>query len=388
MDAEQRTIMHLDLDAFFCSVEVLNNQELRGKPLVIGGSSDRGVVASASYEARKYGVRAAMPMRLARQLCPEAQVLSGDMEKYTYYSDLVTEIIAERAPLYEKASIDEFYLDLTGMDKYIGNLKWSSELKTRIVQETGLSLTYALSVNKLVSKMASNEVKPQGVEWVAAGRVKGYLEPLNVQKIPGVGSQTYQQLASLGVRTIRVLRQIPLKLLEKEFGGGLGRTLHEKSFGRDPQPVVPYRAQKSLSHEHTLHEDTTDLSVLMTLLTGLTEQLGFQLRSDKKVTSCIAVKIRYSDFNTVSRQRKISYTSHDPALLAVARELLLELYDRRQRIRLVGVRFSHLAYGDHQINLFSDAGKIIDLHQAMDTVRAKYGRRAVMRGASYQDRCS
>jgi len=377
-----RTILHMDLDAFFCSVEELRNSQLRGKPLIIGGG-DRGVVASASYAARAYGVRSAMPMRLARERCPEAIVIKGDMEQYSYYSDLVTEVIAEKAPLYEKASIDEFYCDLSGMDKYVGCAQWSAELKTRIVRETGLSLTYALSVNKLVSKIASNEVKPAGVTEVAARQVPAYLSPLHVQKIPGVGVRTYQQLTSLGVRTIRVLRQIPIKLLEKEFGQHLGRSLHDKSYGRDNQPVVASRAQKSMSHEHTLTEDTTDLALLARLVHGMVERLGFQLRSEKKVTSCVTVKIRYSDFNTINRQRRIAYTSHDPALIAVATELLQQVYDRRQRVRLVGVRFSNLVYGDHQINLFEDSGKIIDLHQAMDKIRSKYGHQAVRRAASF-----
>ena len=381
--ALMRTVMHLDMDAFFCSVEVRKNSALQGRPLIIGGHPDRsqsgrGVVASCSYEARRYGVHSAMPMRTALQRCPEATVISGDTEAYAYYSQMVTDIIAEAAPCFEKASIDEFYCDLTGMDRYIGCVKWSGELGKRIVRETGLSLSYAVSLNKLIAKMGTSSVKPHGRLHVPARSAPDYIAPLSVRKIPSLGQRTYERLTTMGVRTIRVLRQIPLRHLEKEFGQP-GRSLHQKARGIDLSPVVPYRERKSISTEKTLSVDTTDLPELHARLVRMTERLSFQLRQQGKVTSCVSVRLRYADFNTVSRQRRIFYSAHDATLLAVVRELFDQLYDRRLLVRMIGVRFSGLVAGHHQINLFEDTAKVVSLYSAMDAIRARYGVDAVRR---------
>lgn len=382
-NATDRTILHLDLDAFFCTVEVLRNCELKGKPLIIGGATDRGVVASASYEARHFGVRSAMPMSLALRLCPQAIVISGDSEIYLKYSTLVTQVVADKVPLFEKASIDEFYCDLTGMDRYIGCCRWAGELYQQIVKETGLSLSYAVSVNKLVAKVGSNQVKPQGSTYISSTEVVDFLSPLNVRKIPGVGTQTYQRLSSMGVRTVKVLQQIPVKRLEREFGEVLGVGLHEKSWGIDGSPVVAYREQKSISQEHTFTQDTTDMQQLRATLLRMTEKLCFELRQKGKVTSCVMVKLKYADFNTVSKQRKVLYCSHDPTLISLVHALFDQLYERRVLIRLVGVRFSGLVQGDHQIDLFQDATKLISLHQAMDRIRSRFGTNAITRAASF-----
>ena len=373
-----RTILHLDMDAFFCSVEILKNSALQGRPLIIGGQSGRGVVASCSYEARHYGVHSAMPMRTALQRCPEATVISGDTQAYRRYSQLVTDIISETAPCFEKASIDEFYCDLTGMDRYIGCVKWSGALGKRIVKETGLSLSYAVSLNKLIAKMGTSAVKPHGRLHIPARSAPDYIAPMSVRKLPSLGQQTYERLTRMGVRTIRVLRQIPLLHLEKEFGKH-GSSLHQKAQGIDLSPVVQYSERKSISTEKTFSIDTTDTRELYAHLIGMTEKLCFQLRQQGKVTSCVSVRIRYADFNTVSRQRRIFYTAQDDGLIATVRELFDQLYERRLLVRLVGVRFTGLVAGHHQINLFEDTTKVINLYAAMDAIRSRYGAQAVQR---------
>lgn len=213
-----RSILHLDLDSFFVSVEVLKNSALKGKPLIVGGTSNRGVVAACSYEARAFGVHSAMPIRMALRLCPQAIILRGDHDSYIKHSEQVTEIIDERAPLFEKSSIDEFYLDLTGMDKYFGCMKWSTELRQTIIKETGLPISFGLSINKIVSKVGTNEAKPNGTIEIPQGVERSFLAPLSTNKMPGIGKETYKRLSFMGVRTIKILSEIPIKLLEREFG--------------------------------------------------------------------------------------------------------------------------------------------------------------------------
>jgi DNA polymerase-4 len=374
-----RSILHLDLDAFFVAVEQLRNDDLRGKPLIIGGSSNRGVVASCSYEARAFGVRSAMPMKQALQLCPDALVLKGDMEVYSKHSSLVREVIAEQAPLFEQASIDEFYLDLTGMDKYIGCWRWSTELRERIIRETGLPLSLGLSVNKTVSKVGAGEVKPNGTKLVPAGMEKDFLAPLPVGKIPSIGRETERRLALMGVRNCQTLSEVPPRLLEREFGKH-GLLMWKKANGRDDSPVVPYREQDSISTERTFHADTIDLRYLHDQIRYQTSQLACELRTLGKLTACVTVKLRYSDFNTFTKQTKIPYTAHDTILTENALTLFDRLYERRQAIRLVGVRFSELVHGSSQLNLFDDMEKEGHLLEAMDKIRKRFGKDAVRRG--------
>lgn len=373
-----KSIVHIDLDSFFVSVERLKNPGLIGKPVIIGGSSTRGVVASCSYETRQYGVRSAMPSTLARQLCPHALFIKGDMESYSQYSDLVTEIIKDKSPLFEKASIDEFYLDLTGMDRFFGCYKWTSELKKYIIKESGLPLSFCLAINKLISKMGAGEFKPDGSAEIQAGTEKDFIAPLSVQKIPGVGKVTTYQLFGMGIKTIRKLREIPPRYLEKEFGK-YGISLYKKANAEDDSPVEPYSEQKSLSTENTFDVDTTDIYYLNTVMIKMTESLAFQLRSMNKLTGCISVKIRYTDFQTTSRQKRIPYASADAGLIETVQELFKALYDRRQLIRLVGVRFSHLVHGNHQIDLFNDTASSISLYQAIDEMKKRFGPEAVTR---------
>ncbi|MCC6726986.1 MAG: DNA polymerase IV [Saprospiraceae bacterium] len=375
----QNAVAHLDLDAFFASVEVLKNSALKGKPLIVGGMSDRGVVASCSYEARKFGVRSAMPVKMALRLCPDALVMRGDHDEYSRQSKIITDIIDEEAPLFEKASIDEFYLDLTGMDKYVGCWKWSQELRQKIMRETGLPMSLGLAVNKLVSKVGTGEAKPNGAKLVENGMEKAFLSPLSIRKIPSVGKETYQKLSTMGVRQVGVLAQIPPKLLEREFGKH-GVSLWKKANGIDNSAIVPYHDRQSISTERTFQTDTIDLRFLKDQLTDMVSRLAFDLRSQKKLTSCVSVKIRYTDFNTYSLQRTIPYTAHDGPLLAQVKELFEKLYQRRQLVRLIGVKFSNLVHGHSQMSLFDDTQEASNLLQAMDKIRQRFGERAVFRG--------
>lgn len=374
-----RAVLHLDLDAFYVAVERLRNDNLRGKPLIIGGNSQRGVVASCSYEARAFGVRSAMPMRQALQLCPDAIVIRGDMEAYSTHSGLVRAVIEEQAPLFEQASIDEFYVDLTGMDKHIGCWKWSTELRERIIRETGLPLSFGLSVNKTVSKVGAGEVKPNGTQLVPAGTEKAFLAPLPVGRIPSVGRETERRLALLGVRTCQTLSELPPRLLEREFGKQ-GLTLWKKANGQDDSPVVPYREQDSISSERTFHADTIDLRFLQDEIRRQTAQLAYELRHLGKLTACVTVKLRYADFNTFTRQTRIPYTAQDGFLTEQALALFERLYERRQAVRLLGVRFSELVPGSSQLNLFDNTEKESRLLEAMDKIRDRFGKGAIGRG--------
>ncbi len=374
----RRSIIHMDLDSFFVSVERLINKKLIGKPVVIGGISGRGVVSSCSYEARKYGVHSAMPMKMVRQLCTDAIVVRGDMDLYSKYSNVVTSIIAERAPVYEKASIDEHYIDLTGMDRFFGCLKWAHDLRREIIKETGLPISSGLSVNKTVSKIATGEAKPNGEKEVPDSLIKPFLNPLSISKIPMVGEKTFHLLRSMGVATIGTLSQIPLEMMEKVLGKN-GIDIWKKANGIDYTPVIPYWEQKSISSERTFDVDTTDLALLNNTLVGMVEKIAWELRKDQKLTSCITVKIRYSNFDTHTLQQRIPYTSFDHKLIELAKSLFTRLYQRRMLIRLIGVKFSHLVQGTPQLNLFEDTPEMVRLYQAMDKMRQRYGKRAVER---------
>jgi len=372
----EHLITHMDLDTFFVSVERLLNRELVNKPILIGGVSDRGVVASCSYESRMFGVHSGMPMKMARILCPEAITLRGNTANYSKFSEMVTEIIKEDVPLYEKASIDEFYIDMTGMDRFFDSYKMAVELRERIIRETHLPISFGFASSKTVAKMATNEVKP-GKLRIETGQEKPFLAPLSVKKIPMVGDKTYQTLFSLGLRRIRTVQEMPIKLMEKALGLS-GVSIWKKANGIDNSPVIPYSERKSISTERTFERDTINVSKLRGIITAMIENLTFQLRKGEKLTSCITVKIRYSDFNTHTKQVRIPYTAADHLLIPKALDLFEKLYNRRLLVRLVGVRCSHLVGGGYQINLFDDAEEMINLYQAMDHVRKRYGDRSVM----------
>jgi len=369
---KNRTIVHMDMDCFFVSVSCLMDARLKGKPVLIGGSSDRGVVAACSYEARAYGIHSAMPMKNAKRLCPEAVIVRGDYEQYSKYSDMVTDIVKESVPLYEKSSIDEFYMDLTGMDRFFGCYQLASELRQRIIKETGLPISFGMSPNKTVSKIATDEAKPNNQLKIDVGFEKSFLAPLSVKKIPMIGEKTYHLLRTMGVEKVYTLQQMPVELMAKAFGEN-GISIWRKANGEDDSPVVPYNERKSLSSEETFENDTIDIANIKSLLIKMTEKLAYQLRSSNKLTACVTVKIRYSNFDTHTMQCRVAYTASDHLLIPKVKELFDKLYERRMLIRLVGVRFSHLVGGGQQINLFEDSEEIIRLYQAMDKMRQRYG---------------
>jgi len=378
----QRSIVHMDLDTFFVSCERLIDSRLNGKPVLIGGTSDRGVVASCSYEARKFGVHSAMPMRMAKQLCPEAIILRGNTGIYTKYSQLVTDIIKDTVPLYEKSSIDEFYIDLTGMDRFFGCQQIASDLRSKIIRESGLPISFGLSLNKTVSKIATGEAKPNNEITILSGNEKAFLAPLSVRKIPSVGEKTYRTLCDLGVKKIASIQDMPMEIMQKVFGVN-GVSIWKKANGIDTSPVVPYRERKSISTERTFDKDTIDVQKLEGLMTAMAENLVFQLRRGNKLTACITVKIRYSDFQTYTLQKQIPYSAADHLVLPIVLELFRKLYNRRMLVRLIGVRFSHLVEGGHQIGLFENP-TTIKLYQAMDHIRERYGDRSIMRASGFE----
>ncbi|MFT5215083.1 MAG: DNA polymerase-4 [Glaciecola sp.] len=378
-----RSIVHMDLDTFFVSCERLLDSRLIGKPVLIGGTSDRGVVASCSYEARKFGIHSAMPMRMAKMLCPEAIILRGNSGVYTNFSKDVTDVIKESVPLYEKTSIDEFYIDLTGMDKFFGCHKLASELRQRIIKETGLPISFGLSINKTVSKIATGEAKPNNEIHIVSGTEKLFLAPLSVRKIPMVGNVTYKALCDLGVKRIKTVQEMPMELMHKVLGKN-GLVIWKKANGIDNSPVVQYHERKSISTERTFNKDTTDVAKLKSIIIAMAENLAYQLRRGNKLTACVTFKIRYSDFQTYTQQQRIPYSAMDHNIIPVVLDLYRKLYNRRLLVRLIGVKFSHLVEGGHQINLFEDEEKLLHLSQAIDKMRERYGDRAVVAAAGME----
>lgn len=374
-----RAISHMDLDTFFVSCERLKNSDLVGKPLIIGGG-DRGVVASCSYETRYFGVRSAMPIKMALRLCPEAKVIRGDMEMYSNMSHTVTEIIQEKVPVLEKASIDEFYLDLSGMDKFFGCYQWTTEIAEAVRKNTGLPISFALSINKTVSKIGTGESKPIGKLEIPEQKIRAFLNPLSVKKIPMVGNVTFQLLSRLGVRNIQTLSEMPVDVLHRLIGKN-GQELWKKANGIDETPVVPYSERKSISKENTFSQDTIDINGIKSILSGMVEQLCFQLRQEKWLTSTVVVKIRYSNFDTETKQYRIPYTSSDHTLLRYALELFEKVYNRRMRIRLIGIKFTGLVHGCHQMNLFEDTEELISLYQTLDKIKMRFGSTSVGRAS-------
>jgi DNA polymerase-4 len=376
----QRTIAHMDLDTFFVSVERKNQPQLIGKPVLVGGTSDRGVVASCSYEARSYGIHSGMSMKLARQLCPEAMIVRGDHEQYSYYSNIITDIIRERVPLYEKTSIDEFYIDLTGMDKFFGCFKYATELRSTIMKETALPISLAMSSNKTVAKIGTGQAKPNGQLEIAVGNEKEFLAPLSIRKIPMVGEKTYSLLRNMGIEKIKTIQEMPLELMQRVLGEN-GAAIWRKAQGIDHSPLIPYTENKSISTETTFDKDTIDVHYLQQVLTNMTESLAYQLRSKKKLTACVTIKIRYSDFNTYTMQCKIPYTAMDHVLIDKVKALFHKLFQKRLLIRLIGIRFSHLVQGSYQFDLFDDMTEKVMLYSAMDKLRDRFGENIIQRAA-------
>ena len=376
----QRIIAHFDLDSFFVSVEVLNDPSLKGKPVIVGGK-DRGVVAACSYEARKYGIHSAMPSKKAQQLCPDAIFIKGTYSEYSRYSRWVTGIIAEKAPLFEKASVDEFYLDLTGMDRFFNPLEWTIALRKEIISKTGLPISFGLASNKLLAKIATNKAKPNGYLQIPRGKEKEFLAPLSASEIPGVGDQTKLVLQAMGIFTINDIFIAGEQVLEERLGKW-GIDLWQKSQGIHHGVVSPFHEAKSISSENTFEENKTDLNFLKAELVRLTEKICYELRHDGKVAGCVAVKIRYPDFETSSRQTTIPYTSADDEIIPVVKALFSKLHKKGEAVRLLGVKLSELTNDAVQTNLFSDTERKADLYKAIDNVKDRFGKIIVKRASS------
>lgn len=381
----ERKIVHLDMDSFFVSVEQLRDSRLKGIPLAVGSTGDRGIITTCSYEARLFGLRSGMSMKLAKKLCPQLLIIRGDFERYSMYSRMITEIIADNTPKYEKASIDEFYVDMSGMDTHFGCLKFSTELRHYIMDQTGLPVSFGLASNKLISKVATNDAKPNGQLEIGYGLEKGFLAPKPVEKLPMVGDQTAYALRKKGIETIKLLSEVPLPYMETMFGKN-GIELSRRANGIDESPIIQYSEQKSISTESTFEQDTINMQFLHSELVRMTEKISFDLRSKGLLTGCITVKLRYTNFDTVTKQQTIAYTNSDHVLLPIAKELFAKLYDRRLLIRLLGIRFTHLVPGTYQINLFEDSHKIISLNNAMDNIKMRYGAGKITRAVTLLNR--
>ena len=378
--SDGKHIIHMDQDAFFVAVEVRKNKDLIGKPVIIGGTSDRGVVASCSYEARKFGVHSAMSSRMAKMLCPHAIFIRGNMDLYSDASHEITNILKERVPLLEKASIDEHYIDMTGMDRFYGCMKYAHELRQTIIRETHLPISFGLSVNKTVSKMATNECKPNGELQIVHGEVQPFLNPLSIKKIPGLGEKTFIKLSDMGIKKIYTLAQIHPEHMNSLLGKN-GLSLLQKAKGVDHSPVIPYQEQKSIGTQCTFKADSIDVEVINNLLSSMVMDLAFELREKQKLTACVTVTIRYSNFEDVTKQATIPYTSLDNVLLQKVKDLFKQVYQKRMLLRLVGVRFSSLVNGFEQIDLYSSSEEQYSLCQALDKIRRRFGEKAITKAS-------
>jgi DNA polymerase-4 len=382
MDAK-RHIVHIDLDSFFVSVERKFNPSLIGKAVIIGGSADRGVVASCSYEARAFGVHSAMPTRQALKLCPHAIVIHGTHGRYSEASREVTEIIHRSVPLYQKTSVDEFYIDLSGMERFHDPYKIASDLRQRVIKETGLPISFGMASGKTIAKMATNQAKPNGQLYIEHGKEKEFLAPLPIRKIPGLGENTCQKLYQYGIEKIGDLQRVNLKFLETVFGK-MGTYIYNKANGIDDSEIVPHSDRKSISTEHTFESDVADRRTLETILVSMTEELAGKLRRENKVSSCLAIKIRYANFDTHTQQQKIALTAAEHILIPGIKNLLTKAWNQHRPIRLIGVRLSNLCTGSYQINLFEDNEERIRLYQAMDNINFRFGDKTVCRAAGME----
>jgi DNA polymerase-4 len=320
-------------------------------------------------------------MKIARQMCPEAIAIKGNSGTYMKYSGLVTDIIKAEVPLFEKASVDEFYVDLTGMDKFFGNYKFASQLRQKIISESGLPISFGLSQNKIVSKVATGEAKPNNQLKIDHGLEKPFLAPLGIRKIPMVGEVTSQTLVNLGIYKVGTLQQMPVEMVQSVLGKN-GKTIWMRANGEDDTPVMPHSERKSISTERTYETDTIDVKSLEATLVAMAENLCYQLRMGDKLTGCIAVKLRYSDFSTYNKQINIPYTAADHIIVPRIKELFKLLYNRRVLVRLIGVKFSNLVQGHYQIDLFDQNEKILDLYASMDKIKNKYGSDSLMRAST------
>jgi DNA polymerase-4 len=380
------SILHVDMDAFFVSVELLERPELRGKPVVVGGRPDqRGVVSAASYEARKFGIQSAMPLRTAARLCPHAIFLDGHHEKYSEWSDRVASILAKFSPIVEMVSIDEAYLDLAGTERLHGPpLAVADKLLRCITQTTALPCSGGLATTRLVAKVASEQAKPRGLVWVAPGMEARFLAPLPIRKIPGIGEVTERALRALGIETIEQLASHSQEKLEKVFGQW-GTALYRKARGGDAYEFLIDAEPKSISHNHTFGEDTDNLQELESMLSHLSQKACKRLREAGLSSRTLTLTIRYAGFETYTRSK----TLQDPARLdndifAVFLELFREHRDAKRKVRLLGVYLSGLYHGAQQLDLLEAERreKLEKLTKATDRLRDKFGFGSVQFGGS------
>ncbi len=382
----QSSILHVDMDAFFVSVELLERPELRGKPVVVGGRPDqRGVVSAASYEARKYGIHSAMPLRTAGRLCPHAVFLDGHHEKYGEWSDRVATILAKFSPIVEMVSIDEAYLDLAGTERLHGPpLAAADKLLRTITQTTALPCSAGLATTRLVAKVASDQAKPRGLVWVAPGREERFLGPLPVRKIPGIGEVTERALRALGIETVEQIAAVPQEKLEKIFGQW-GTALYRKARGGDSYEFVIDAEPKSISHNHTFGEDTEDSNAMGAMLSHLSQKACKRLREAGLATRTLTLTIRYAGFQTYTRSKTLGEpTRLDADIFAVFQELFRMHRDPRRKIRLLGVSLSGLTHGNEQLDLLDAErrARLEKLTSAADQLRDRFGFGKVQFGGS------
>lgn len=381
------TILHVDMDAFFVSVELLERPDLRGKPVVVGGQRDqRGVVSAASYEARKYGIHSAMPLRTAARLCPDAEFLEPRHELYVRYSDRVAAILERYTPVVEMASIDEAYLNLAGTERLHGpSLAAAQKLHDEVGRETGLPCSMGLAATRLVAKVASDQAKPHGLLWVPAGAEESFLAPLPVRRIPGIGKVTEAALHGLGILSVGQLAALAAEQLEKPFGQW-GAALYRKARGQDAFEFVIDAEPKSISHNRTFGSDTDDREVLGATLSWLCEKAGKRLRDAGLYARTVTLTLRYAGFETVTRAKTLADpTNLDSAFLAALRALF-ETHWTGKKLRLVGVALAGFTHAPGQMDLL-DAGrreKLERLARAADQLRDRYGFRKVLLGSSLE----
>jgi len=380
------SILHVDMDAFFVSVELLERPELRGKPVIVGGQpNQRGVVTAASYEARKFGVHSAMPLRTAGRLCPHAVYLESHHAKYSEWSDRVAAILARFSPIVEMVSIDEAYLDLSGTERLHGPpLAATDNLLRTITRSTGLPCSGGLATTRLVAKVASDQAKPRGLLWVAPGSEARFLAPLSVRKIPGIGEVTERALRALRIETVQQLAAQPLEKLEKVFGQW-GTALYRKARGGDSYEFVIDAEPKSISHNHTFGEDTDDDAALSAMLSHLSQKACKRLREAGLATRTLTLTIRYTGFDTYTRSKTLTEpTQLDADIFAVFQNLFREHRNRRRKIRLLGVSLSGLTHGAEQLDLLSAErrAKLEKLTRATDNLRDRFGFGSVQFGGS------
>ncbi len=382
-----RTIFHIDMDAFFVSVEETLDPALKGKPVIVGGDPDgRGVVAAASYEARKYGIHSAMPLARARRLCPKAIFLRGSHRRYSEFSERVFAVLDRYSPLVEPVSVDEAYLDHTGCELPHGPAPEAARrIRDAIKSAVGLNASIGIGSNKLIAKVASTCSKPNGMLWILPGRERAFLAPLSVDRIPGVGPKGGAELKRMGVKTVGDLARLPRELLEEAFGKW-GTALYWKSRGVSDSEILPPGEAKSISHETTFAEDLADPRLVESALGYLCEKAASRLRETGKVARCVTLKLRFSDFKTVTRSHTLPEgTADDYDIYQTAVRLLRKLFVGRMRVRLVGVALSHLTPpGPEQSDLFATTPRENwdCLYRGIDSLRDKYGFRAILRARS------